>query len=910
LLEINAQVIDGQLRIHWSYSCHCHRSDTVQRLAEYYRACLQALIAHCLAVETPGNTPSDFPLARLDQAALDGVIARANGVGQGGNGVADLYPLSPMQELMLVYAVSTPQADTLLTQIRYTLKGELDVQAFQSAWQRLVDRHTALRTAFLWEESLTPLQIVYRQAQLPFVYQDLRSLPASGRQVRCRAIRQNDQARGFNLSEPPLMRITLIQLEEDEYELIWTSHHLVLDRWCIDIAVQELSEHYAIGDREGKATPAPSFRNYSAWIQQQDMQAAEQFWRERLAGCTGPTPLGLDTPLAPYTTEPPSYMETQIDVPAKTLAALHSVAHHHHLTLNTLLQGAWAVLLSRYSQEPDVLFGVAVSGRPPELAGVEATMGSFVNNLPVRVSISSDRLIPWLKALQEQQVNTHPYAYTSLARIQEWSDIPQRMPLFETLLVYQSPTGARPALTEHLQIRALPGRLRTNYPLTILATDTGDGLSIGFIYDIRRFASDTITGMMNDLTTLLAEFSTNSDRALSGLCDLPQAGQQRSTDLRHVQVNSAGRNGHAVALPADARPRGIVAPRDVLEHQLVKIWEQILAVEPIGIRDNFFALGGHSLLAIRMFSYIETAFGKKLPATLLSQAATIEQLAEVMRREETASLRPLVAIQSSGSGRPLFYISPPGENMLSFAYFVHHLGADRPCYGLQPLGLNGEEAPYTRAEDMAAHFIREMQGIQPQGPYLLTGTCFGGMVAVEMARQLQAQGQRVAFLALFDTPFPNPTLWSKIRWHLLSLGKLEPSEMTNYILERVKRRAAKVVGRFYIKRKQVMPAHVRDLYAQAGVAQAVNTYIPQQYQGKITLFSAEGGLVSSNAKNRGWHSIATNGVDVYTVPGEHGTMMSEPHVHVLVRQFQACLAQVQADEGWQGMYEPTAKEVR
>jgi oxalate---CoA ligase len=287
----------------------------------------------------------------------------------------------------------------------------------------------------------------------------------------------------------------------------------------------------------------------------------------------------------------------------------------------------------------------------------------------------------------------------------------------------------------------------------------------------------------------------------------------------------------------------------------------------------------------------------------------VEQLAEVMRRgeAESDSLRPLVAIQRAGSGRPLFYISPPGENMLSFAYFVHHLGADRPCYGLQPLGLNGKEAPYTRAEDMAAHFICEMQRIQPEGPYLLTGTCFGGMVAVEMACQLQAQGQAVAFLALFDTPFPNPTLVSKIKWHLLSLGQLDPKERVNYLLERLKRRSARVIGQFYIKRKRAMPTHLHDLYARAGVAQAVNTYIPQQYQGKITLFCAEAGMVSKDADHLRWRSVATGGVDVHLVPGEHSTLMSEPHVHVLVRKFQDCLAQIQADEGWHALPGSTAE---
>ncbi|MDQ4074891.1 MAG: condensation domain-containing protein, partial [Chloroflexota bacterium] len=904
LLEINAQVVAGRLQIAWAYSENLHHDDTIRWLAERYHDRLRLLIDHCLSIHTYGYTPSDFPLSDLGQSELDGVIAQALNIARIGNGrtgaslIDDLYPLSPMQELMLLHAVSTPHRDTLSTQIRYRLEGNVNVDALQHAWQALVDRHPALRTGFLWEHLRAPLQIVYRHVQLPFVRHDLRNLPPEARQAKLETIRQEDREQRFNPSMPPLMRITLIRLAEDRYELLWSSHHLILDRWCIDIVMRDVTETLATGDRDqdSERPPAPSFRNYIAWLQQQDQVAAEQFWRTKLAGFVGPTKLVPDPPVDPGQAAPQQYRESQIPIPASTFVEMRRFARQHHLTLNTLLQAAWALLLSRYSGERDVSFGVAVSGRPAALAGIESMMGSFVNNLPVRIPVTGADMLTWLKTIQQQMGELRQYEHSSLVRIQEWSGVAQRTSLFESLLIHQAHSGATTEWAGTMKIHSLPGHVRTNYPLTVLASEASDELSLSLIYDTHLFAPDTTARMGESLAATLEEIVAQPALPPSQLATLADAGSQVGAEFP-VGGADPHRRKAAPIRAFGRKQKTYIAPKDILEHQLVKIWEMILETEPIGVQDNFFQLGGHSLLAIRLFAHLEDTFGTKLPATVLSQAATIEDLAEVMRREDAASLKPVVTFQARGAGRPLFYISPPGEAMLSYAYFVHHLGVDRPIYGLQPLGLYGEHAPYTRTEEMAAHFIREIRTIQPEGPYLLTGTCFGGMVAVEVARQLQAEGRQVVFLGLLDTPFPNPTLSSKIMWQLHSLRALEPKERLGYILERIKRRTARMVGAFYLKRKRALPEGLRDLYARGGVAQAANSYIPQHYQGRITLFRAEGAIDQSDADSVawGWNQVATNGVDVHLVPGEHGTMMSEPHVHVLVEKFRASLAQLQIE---------------
>jgi amino acid adenylation domain-containing protein len=371
--------------------------------------------------------------------------------------------------------------------------------------------------------------------------------------------------------------------------------------------------------------------------------------------------------------------------------------------------------------------------------------------------------------------------------------------------------------------------------------------------------------------------------------------------LEALPLTPNGKIDHR-ALPAPEPVRSglvsaFVAPQDLLELRLTKIWEEVLDVQPVGVRDNFFELGGHSLLAVRLFAQIEEILGRNLPVGLIFQAPTVEQQAGILRREgwsppETS----LVPIRTGGPQRPLFFVPPAGNTVVGFADLIRNLGPDQPCYGLQPPPPNGRQAPFNRVEDLAAHFIKDVRTIQPEGPYLLGGQCFGGQVVFEMAQQLQTQGQETALLVLFDTPYPNPTLSSKIRWHLEVLGQLESKEKLNYVLLKVKRRLAKIIGRVYLKTGRPLPAQVQELATEASVRQASNSYQPQPYQGQITLFRAGGEGLGDGSQNleRGWGEVAAAGVEVHLVPGTHSEIMREPHVQVLAEQLRVCLDQAQA----------------
>jgi thioesterase domain-containing protein/acyl carrier protein len=359
-----------------------------------------------------------------------------------------------------------------------------------------------------------------------------------------------------------------------------------------------------------------------------------------------------------------------------------------------------------------------------------------------------------------------------------------------------------------------------------------------------------------------------------------------------------------------------VAPRDTLELQLTQIWENILNVCPIGVRDNFFELGGHSLLAVSLMTQIGQQFNKHLPLATLFQGATIEQLATLLRTE-TLSWSPLVTVQSNGSKRPFFCVPGGGGNVLYLYELARHLGSDQPFYGLQSVGLDGQSKPYTRIEDMAARYIKEIQTVQPEGPYLLGGHSFGGPVAFEMSQQLQKQGHEVALLAILDTTAPlshsepKPVerddtqvlvdiatiieQWSgkslEISYEILQ--PLGDEEQLNYLYERLKATGVVAQGNLAFLRGYVA--------VHKAIAQVHYVPSPDVVPTRIVLFKAEIesmwettneellGMLSE--PSCGWSQFSKGTVEVHVVPGDHHTMVNPPHVQVLAEQLKVCLEQ-------------------
>jgi amino acid adenylation domain-containing protein/non-ribosomal peptide synthase protein (TIGR01720 family) len=516
-LEVNALIRDGRLQTAWTYSASLDRRETVEGIAARFVAELEALIGHCLSPLAGGYTPSDFPLLHLDQPALDQLV-------DGDRGVEDIYPLAPLQQGMVFHSLLEPELGLYFAHFVVDLLGSVNTAALRRSWQEIVDRHPSLRVSFAWEGLDEPVQIVHRQVTLPWREEDWRSLAGEELDRRFQDFLRDDQRRGLELDRAPLLRFSLLRIEESRYRLVWSYHQSLFDGWSLPILFRELAAFYRAFS-QGEAVrlgPPQRYRDFVAWLRRQDDAAAETFWRRELAGFAAPTSLASLASLAALqlpggagsAAEP--YAAQSFALPPDVSAALQALGRSRQLTLNTLVQGAWALLLSRYSGEAEVLFGVTVAGRPPELAGVDSMVGLFINTLPARVEVPAGAgLCDWLRGLQERQLEMRQYESTPLVRIQGWSEVPARAPLFESILVFENyPMEAELAEgSAGFGVEAGTTLSRTNYPLSLMA-DANPHLRLRLTYDTRRFDGATLARVLGHLGVLLAGFAADPEAAL------------------------------------------------------------------------------------------------------------------------------------------------------------------------------------------------------------------------------------------------------------------------------------------------------------------------------------------------------------------------------------------------------------
>jgi Condensation domain len=438
--------------------------------------------------------------------------------------VEDIYPLSPVQQGILFHAVYAPEAGMYMEQTTCTVHGNLCVSAFERAWQYVVDRHPILRTAFLWKGMDEPLQVVRQSVKLPWKQDDWRRLLPDEQQQKLEVFLRTDRAQGMELSRAPLLRLALFRLAEDAYQIVLTHHHLLTDGWSLALVFKEIFMCYE-AFRQGQDIRLESirpFRDYIAWLQQQDMSKAEALWRQGLKGFTTPTPL--------RTVREPGSLPAQEEVSGEQLlvlseeetVALQALAQQHQLTMSTLVQGAWGLLLSHYSGKKDIVFGATTSGRSAALPGIESMIGLFINVLPVRMQVSpSVSLLSWLKDLQARQVELRQYEYSPLVQIHGWSEVPRDLPLFKSTLTFEN-YPVDQALKERkgsVEIHNFRVRHKGNYPLVVIA-GLDSRLTLKTLYDCRHFDAATATRLLDHLAKLLNSMSAHPNTRLDELEDL------------------------------------------------------------------------------------------------------------------------------------------------------------------------------------------------------------------------------------------------------------------------------------------------------------------------------------------------------------------------------------------------------
>ena len=413
--------------------------------------------------------------------------------------IADIYPLTPLQSGLVFHSTYAAGTGVYVGQTVLSMEAALNTHLLQISLATVVNRHPALRTSVVVEGLDEPVQVVIEHVDVPVAVVNLCGIsPDAQTEVLQRYLRA-DRQRGFDLRKAPLMRLLIVQVTFEKFWCVWTHHHVILDGWSAVLVLKEVAAFYSamsIG-RRLQLPPARPYSDYVHWLQRQDRARAEAFWRDRMTGLNAAKALpGMRGTVGDLSMESEP-VEHELHLSLEVSTALRQWAAQQKLTLNTVMQGLWAVLLSRYSEQTDVVFGVTVAGRPPKLAGVESMVGLFINVIPARVRVgNAEPFAAWLRELQQEQVDTEPYEHASLIDIQRWSGVPSGQPLFESLLVFENypvdvfeqqyGVAAAGAETMPLRLGRLQVREMGSHPL-VLTVAPGDEVLLLVRHHPHRF---------------------------------------------------------------------------------------------------------------------------------------------------------------------------------------------------------------------------------------------------------------------------------------------------------------------------------------------------------------------------------------------------------------------------------------
>ena len=499
-----------------------------------------------------------------------------------------------MQELMLLHSLSRSATDALFNQFRFEIRGAFDPDTFRQAWQSIIDRHAALRTAFIWQDVKQPLQVVRDPVSVEFHVEDLRAGDPQQQSQSIDEFLDSDSKAGFHLQRAPLMRFCLFQLADDNWHFVWTSHHLIVDRWCLAQIHRELDHFYSAltSAPAMQVLPrAPGYKTYIEWLSRQDRAATLAYWTDVLSGYTQSGSLFDAGPgSATAAASVPMFAELQID--AGTAIALDACARKHAVTASIVTQAAWAVTLNHRLRSQDVVFGLTVSGRPTDIADVESIVGSFINNIPVRATLSgSKRVVDWLRELQARQFERSRHEYLSSAELKRHMDAEQQTSEFESLLVWLAEVDA----TCKIDMQPVSASYGTAYPLTISILQRRDGMML------RADTSKTCSGDLQDLLDIFAEAIQDlvAASADSRLCDLPLFSAQPGFVDFPTAESRPDRDAQHLRLPDRIPVADVAGGReklgtDVLRELVQKEWSGVLAMRDLDADDDFFAIGGTS----------------------------------------------------------------------------------------------------------------------------------------------------------------------------------------------------------------------------------------------------------------------------------------------------------------------------
>jgi amino acid adenylation domain-containing protein/non-ribosomal peptide synthase protein (TIGR01720 family) len=536
-MEIVSIVEGGQLKVNWRYSARHYRESTIEHLATSFVTNLQLLIQHSVQqlAKGPVHTPADFSLGKeISYQELDAFMQ----ILPAGASIQSMYRLSGLQEGMMFHGLYNASSGAYVEQFCADLVAP-DLDIFIKSWNQVLKQHSILRSGFYSDAFSIPVQCVYDGVTVPVSIVDYRSLHSAKQQKAVEAFIAEDRMKGFDFKQVPLMRIALLQLSATRYRMVWSFHHILFDGWSMPVLMEEFLNTY---EAYAKQQPLPGpvedrFEDYIRYIERKDSRQEKEYWQSYLRGLQHGSFLPFIAGAGEPTKAAGVYAEEIMRLDAGATEQLKLYAKKHRLTINTIMQGVWACLLHHYTGNTDVVYGVTVSGRPEDLPGVEKKVGMYVNTLPFYASIDREQnIVSWLQALQQSQLSSRQFQYSSLTNIQEWAGVKGQ--LFDNILVFENyPVDKMIAARKWaLQVENIKALGQTNYPLSIII-ETAAEITGCFKYNATILPGFYVKNIVGHFSQALQQLIANDEARLGEVAILTGAERNRLRQLGTMEAN-------------------------------------------------------------------------------------------------------------------------------------------------------------------------------------------------------------------------------------------------------------------------------------------------------------------------------------------------------------------------------------
>jgi thioesterase domain-containing protein len=768
------------------------------------------------------------------------------------------------------------------------LSGALSVDALERSFQFVIRRHESLRTTFGERDGMLT-QVVADEVPFSLIRSNLTSEYVTDGEARVIAAVKEEALRAFDLARGPLIRGQLFRLGDAEYVLVIVLHHIISDGWSQSIFQRELWTAYEafLAGVEPNIEPLEiQYGDFAAWQQEwlRSEAASEQrrFWMANLAE---PLPI-IDFPLdrAPINQQAIAAQRT-LAVPKELVEQVRELCKREGVTAFTFTLSCFAILLSQYALQDELIIGSPAANRQPE---VEQLIGPFAGPIALRLDLSGNPT--FREILQRAQKVTlaglshADYPFELLAKDLKVRSVGGRNPLFQFYFFHQTAFLQGRELTNLRVVPRPSGGVGTPFEMQLAIIERADDTFANLDYNSHLFDSTTIDEVLRHYDYLL--------RALVA-----------DPALRVRELNKPSSHGPKTwSTKATVQPI-FVAPGNEYETLLAEIWQDVFGIPKVGIHDDFFALGGNSLRAADFVSRLERASGLTVDLSTIIVCPTVEKLAQHIQLQGRDSL--VVPLRVTGSRRPLFCMHPSGGHLFHYLDLVKALPDDQPVYGLRPPNVdNLRHIP--SVERLASIYVEKIKEVQKRGPYQLCGMSFGGLLAFEVASQLVASGGDVKFVALFDTSNPG-----RRRFRAASDAVVSWTSYIRYLAKKYYFLGSTGDVARSIHRSVMIRARMLTWRTVRRVCRMLDRPVPAQMHNMLDAFDALGRayrprslvakLILVRAQSReaewddgdfslGWNEVIESGAKVHVVPGDHISMMRQPHVLRLAEVLEHYLA--------------------